>query len=400
MGDVKHGSVNYDEKLQPSSGSNLLIYAMIAVGIATFGAGLATDAGRIWRSYLLHNMLFLGLGIGAAAFLVTHYLATSGWFVAIRRVPEAMVSTLRIGFLTTLALFAGLGHLYPWTNHELMHADHFLHHKAGYFSTAFVAARVLLFFGVVLFFTYKLLKNSLRQDTEGGLELRNRQKPLSAAFLVLFAPLFTIFAIDLVKSLEPKWFSTIFGVYMFSGFMQTATAVMIICVLFLKRAGYLGIAREDHVHDMSKYMFGWSVFWAYIGFSQFMLIWYANLPEETFYFTTRMEGSWKYVGIILLFAKFVLPFLLLLPRAAKRNLRYAATIACLVIFSEWLDLNWMIMPSYSPTGFTVGWQDIGLFIGFMGVFAFGVRRFLAAHNMVPKKDPYLHESENHHVVFA
>ena len=219
MGVATTGSGSYEQKLKP--GSNALFYVMVAIGIATIGAGRATDAARMWRSYLLGNMLFLGMGVGAMVFLVVHYLASSGWFVAIRRIPEAFASTLKYGFLTTLVLFAGLGKLYPWMNHELMHSDHLLHQKSGYFSTAFFVTRVILFFIVVLFFAHKILQNSLRQDTEGGLALRDNQKRVSAAFLVMFAPLFTLFAIDLVKSLEPKWFSTIFGVYMFSGFMQT-----------------------------------------------------------------------------------------------------------------------------------------------------------------------------------
>ena len=400
MASSQTAEVGLVEKLPPSSGVNKLFIGMMLIGLVTFGLGLFTDAPRVWRSYLISNMIFVGLGIGASVFLVLHYLAGSGWFVVIRRIPEAMVSTLRISFVTTLVLLLGLGKLYPWTNTEMMRADHFLYHKIGYFGTAFFSIRMLLFFAVVIFFTTKLLKNSIRQDEEGGLDLRDRQKPISAAFLVCFAPLFTLFAIDMVKSLEPKWFSTIFGVYVFSGFMQTAVEVAIICLCLLKRANFLKIVREDHVHDMSKYLFGWSVFWAYIGFSQYMLIWYANLPEETFYFNNRMVGTWKWVAIALLVVKFILPFLLLLPRAAKRSLRFATGIACLVVFSQWLDMSWMVMPSFSPSGFIVGWQDIGLFIGFAGLFGFFVRRHLEQHNLVPLKDPYMHESKDHHVVYA
>lgn len=392
---------NHDQKFSPSSQSNGIIFGLMAIGLLTFAAGLATDAPRLWRAYLMNNLMFLGLGIGASVFVVVHYLAGSGWVVMVRRLPEALMSTLKVACVTTLVLIAGLSKLYPWTDHEMMMKDHFLHHKAAYFGTGFFTFRMLLFFAVVLFFTWKLLNNSLRQDSSGGgLEVRNRQKVLSAGFLVCFAPLFTVFAVDTIMSLEPKWFSTIFGVYVFVGFIQTAVAVCIISLFLLKRAGYLSAVRVDHVHDLSKYMFGWTVFWAYIGFSQFMLIWYANLPEETFYYNNRFVGSWVYVGPALLLVKFALPFLLLLPRAAKRNLNYVTVIACLIVFSEWLDLNWMIMPSFSPSGFIVGWQDLGLFLGFAGLFSFCVRRFWAKNNMVPTQDPFLPESEQHHVVYA
>lgn len=391
----------HEERLPQGSIWNTLFLVMIGLGIATLALGLVTDPARTWRSYLLHNLLFLGLGIGAAVFLAVHYLAGSGWFVLVRRIPEALVSTLSVSAVSTLLLLLGLAQIYPWTDHAMMAKDHFLHHKIGYFSTGFFSLRMVLFFAVVIFFTWKLVANSLRQDSEGGgLTVRNRQKTISAAFLVLFAPLFTVFAVDVVKSLEPKWFSTIFGVYVFTGFIQTAVAVSIISIFLLKRAGVLTAVRVDHVHDMAKYLFGWSIFWAYIGFSQFMLIWYANLPEETFYYSNRFVGSWVYVGPILLVIKFVLPFLLLLPRAAKRNLNFVTTVAVLVVISEWLDLNWMIMPSFSPSGFTVGWQDIGFFIGFVGLFGFFARRFWVKNSLVPKQDPFLEESENHHVIYA
>lgn len=390
----------FDEKLQSSGFTNQIVFALIAIGVLTFGIGMFTSPERTWRAYLLHNMLFLGLGFGSMLFLCFHYLAGSGWFVLVRRIPEAMADYLKVGVITTLFLLLGLSHLYPWMDHDMMHADHFLHHKTGYFSTGFFVARMLVFFGIVLFFTSKVLKNSIRQDEEGGVELRHSQKPLAAGFLVLFAPLFTVFAVDVVKSLEPKWFSTIFGVYMFAGFIQTTIAVILISIYLLKRSGYMEYIRADHVHDLGKYMFGFSIFYAYIGISQFLLIWYANLPEETFYYVNRGQGSWPYVAGALILTKFLIPFLCLLPRAAKRNLPYCAAIGVIVVISEWIDLNWMIMPSYSTDGFILGWQDIGFFLGFLGLFALIVRRYLAKNPMTPQKDPYLHESKSHHVEYA
>ncbi len=400
MGAGAVSSGKFDEKLQTSGLTNQIIYAFIAIGVLTFAAGMFTDAARTWRAYLLHNVMFLGLGFGAMLFLTFHYLAGSGWFVLVRRIPEAMADYLKVGVITTLILLLGLTHIYPWTDHDMMHAEHFLHHKVGYFSTGFFVARLVLFFAVVLYFSIKLLNNSLRQDEEGGVSLRDKQKPLSAGFMVLFAPLFTVFCVDVVKSLEPTWFSTIFGVYMFAGFIQTTIAVIIISIYLLKRGGYLGYIRPDHIHDLGKYMFGFTVFFAYIGISQYLLIWYANLPEENFYYVNRNVGSWPYVGIALIATKFIIPFLMLLPRAAKRSLPYCASVGCLIVFSEWIDLNWLIMPSYSAEGFIIGWQDVGFFLGFLGLFSLIVRRFWTKHSMSPLKDPYLHESKSHHAEYA
>ena len=225
----------------------------------------------------------------------------------------------------------------------------------------------------------------------------NKQKKLGAIFLVFFAPMFTVLSVDMVKSLEPKWFSTMFGVYVFTGFVQSAMAVMILSIRALQKRGLMQNVTPDHFHDLGKYMFGFSIFWAYIGVSQYLLIWYANLPEENFYYIDRQKAGWLAISIALPILRFLLPFLLLLPRAAKRNSNYLAKVAYIVLIGAWIDLNWMIMPSLLP-GFRVGILELGMLIGFFGIFALVVRRYLAKHSLIPQKDPYLHETLHHHVM--
>ncbi|MGZ3693595.1 MAG: molybdopterin oxidoreductase, partial [Bdellovibrionota bacterium] len=192
--------------------------------------------------------------------------------------------------------------------------------------------------------------------------------------------------------------STMFGVYVFIGFVQATSAAMILVARRLKKAGYLEVVTDDHFHDMGKYMFGFTVFWAYIGVSQYLLIWYANLPEETTFYLMRQTPGWVWVSMALPLVRFVLPFLLLLPRAAKRNSAYLEKVALLVVFGEWLDCNYLIMPAFSRSGFTFSWMDIGMFLGFLGFFAFAVRRFLSKNHTVPVNDPFLHETMHHHVM--
>lgn len=386
------------KKLTTSPGTNILLLGMVAIGVATFALGLFTDATRIWRVYLLNHALFLGLGVGASFFLVVHYMAMSGWVVAVRRIPEAMASYFFVAVLFHIVLLFGLSKIYPWTNHELMHSDHFLHHKTGYFSHTFYIIRAAAFFGLIGLLVCKILGLSHKQDETGGAEGIQRQKRLGAIFLVCFAPMFTLFSVDLIKSLEPKWFSTIFGVYVFTGFVQASIAVMILSVRFLKKHGYLEFVTADHYHDLGKYMFGFSIFWAYIGVSQYLLIWYANLPEETFYYILRQKPGWLAVSILLPILRFALPFLLLLPRAAKRNSGYLSFVACIVLLGAWVDLNWMIMPSLFGDGFRVGWQELGLLIGFIGIFSLVVRRYWTKHSLIPSKDPFVHETLHHHVM--
>ncbi len=383
-------------KFEPGAASSALVLALMGLGVLTFVAGLILNPERVWRAYLVYHSLFMGLGIGALFFLIVHYLAGAGWNVVVRRITESFASYIFFAAIFNLFLFFGLSRIYPWTDLAFMESEHVLHGKIGYFSTAFFAARVLVFFAVVCFFVWHLVGNSTKQDEEGGVELSNRQKPLSALGLVLFAPLFTMFAIDSIKSLDPRWFSTMFGVYVFIGFVQAAAAAIIVVAHQLQKSGYLSVLTADHYHDLGKYLLGFTIFWAYIGVSQYLLIWYANLPEETTYYLMRQRPGWVYFTILLPLVRFLLPFLLLLPRMAKRKPGYLVKVAYLVLFGAWLDVYWMIMPNYSENfGFSL-W-DIGMGIGFFGFFAFAVRRFLAKHNTIPVKDPYLHESLHHHV---
>lgn len=385
------------KKLELNGSTNSLVYALMGVGLLTFVVGLLTNAPRAWHAYLLNHTFFMGLGIGAFFYLIIHYLAFAGWNVAVRRVTESFATYLVFAFAFNVILFFGLGKIYPWMDHDMMMHDHILHGKTGYFALPFYILRTLFFFAATVFFAMKMVGNSTKQDEEGGVDLLNRQKPLAALGLVIFAPMFTIFAVDLIKSLDPKWFSTMFGVYVFIGFVQLTSAAMILAVRRLQKAGYLQVVTADHFHDMGKYMFGFTVFWAYIGVSQYLLIWYANLPEETTFYLMRQRPGWLWVSIALPILRFILPFLMLLPRAAKRNSAYLEKVALIVVLGAWIDLNYLIMPQ-AHESFGISWMDIGLFLGFLGFFSFAVRRFLSRHNTVPVNDPFLHETMHHHVL--
>ena len=390
-----------EEKVVASKNVYYFVYACIIIGILALALGLSLDADRTWRSYLLSNLFFLGLGVGSIAFLAFHYLANSGWFVLIQRIPEAMASQVKVIAPCFLLMFFALDSIYPWA--DSVTKSTVLHHHHGkeiYFGNVFWMLRVVLVLFTFWFFSHKIVRNSLLENKKGGMEFRGRQKVLSAIFFVLFAPLFTMFAFDTVMSLEPTWFSTIFGVYTFVGFMQNTVAFIIISVFLLKKFSYLKAVREDHVHDLVKFLFGWSIFWGYIAVSQYLLIWYANLPEETFYYINRTkEDSWNFISVLVPILKFVLPFLLLLPRKAKRSLSFATGVACIVVLSEFINLSWMILPSLVPS-YVFAWQDLGIFIGFLGIFLWGVLHFYSNNNLTPVDDPYLDESKEHHVVYA
>jgi hypothetical protein len=180
--------------------------------------------------------------------------------------------------------------------------------------------------------------------------------------------------------------------------VQASVAALIITIRMMQRYGYLQNITADHFHDLGKYLLGFTIFWAYIGVSQFLLIWYANVPEEITFYMLRQSPGWVWMSLALPALRFLLPFMLLLPRMAKRTPAYLEKVALLVFVAGWFDLFWLIMPYYSPEKVTFSFWDIGLFLGFLGFFAFAVRRFLSRHATVPVKDPFLHETLHHHVM--
>jgi hypothetical protein len=247
-----------------------------------------------------------------------------------------------------------------------------------------------------LFFGTKMVNNSLRQDTEGGTALTQKNRVLSGAFMPVYALMFSFISFDLIMSLDPHWYSTMFGVNAFANMFLSAIALINIIVIYLKRAGYFGDAvNENHIQNLGLLLFAFTIFYAYIAFSQFMLIWYGNIPEETSYFLRRWEGGWSVVAMTVVFVKFVFPFLLLLPREAKRNMNFLVKVAWLVFAACWIDTFWMVMPTYSNHPF-VPFLEVGTFFFFAGIIALCVSHFLSRHPLMPMKDPRVHEALHLH----
>jgi len=236
-------------------------------------------------------------------------------------------------------------------------------------------------------------RTSVRQDASGDKRLTLSMEATSTAALILFAFTVTFFAFDFLMSLTPHWASTIFGVYFFAGCILGFFALMTILALSVQRAGLLLQAiTVEHYHDLGKLIFAFTVFWAYIGFSQYMLMWYANLPEETFWYAARQTGSWTYWSLLLLFGHFIVPFLALLSRNAKRRKPLLAIGACWMLAMQWADVYWIVMPAKSPGRVPLSLIDLALLIGMGGVFfAFVVHR-LSAASLIPTQDPRLAES--------
>ncbi len=383
----------------PGRGIKTVYAVCIFVGLLLFALGLMKNPERTWASFLTSWFYFLCLGIGGMFVTAIAHAANAGWSVVVRRFSEAMSSYLPVAAASAIVLLFGFSHLYEWMNKDVVAHDPILLGKSSYLNMSFVIVRLVIFFGAWILFYRSMVGNSLAQDKDGNEHHTVKNARISIGFLVFFALSFSLLSVDLIMSLQPHWYSTMWGVYCFAGAFQAANAVMvIICGQFLRKGYARGWVSVEHLHDLSKYMKAFTIFYAYIGFSQFLLIWYANLPEETIFFLNRSTGGWMAITLSLLIFKFFVPFLLMLPRAAKRSIAHSTMVACLILVMEYIDIHWMVYPNFMET-WQISWYELGTFLMFGGLFVWSVTNFLSKNPVVPLKDPRLSESLEHHVVY-
>lgn len=377
------------------------IYSVaIFLGLIIMVGTMIRDSERAWFSYVTAYFYVVSLALGGLFFTAIQHVVKAGWSVNVRRIAESLTAFLPIAALGAVALFFAGPKLYEWLRPEVISADAVLAHKASYLNRGFWLIRLVLFFGLWLWFAKTIVGRSLAQDKSGDVGLTHKQVGTSIAFLLVFALSYSLFSVDTLMSLEPHFFSTIYGIYCFSGLFQTTMAAMILIILYLRKKGKLaGFVDENHLHDLGKFMFAFTVFWAYIAFSQYMLIWYANLPEETFFYMPRLEGGWMWVSVALLLFKFVVPFLALLPRWAKRTPVHLAAVSIWIMVMEYVDLYWLVYPTYNKEQVVFGLPELGGIALFGGLFLFAVTRFLSRNEVVAIRDPRIQESLHHHVVY-
>ena len=349
---------------------------------------------RFYASYLVSYLFFLSLSLGALVFVLLQHVTRAGWSVVVRRFAEAVAPNVFLPMaILVLPVLAGLHSLYPWTDEAAVARDHVLHAKAPWLNETFFYVRTVLYFSVWSVLSIWFHRRSTEQDLSGTGKPTREMEVASTTGLVLFAFTVTFFAFDFVMSLTPHWYSTIFGVYFFAGCILGCFALLLIVAFAVQREGKLVHAiTVEHYHDLGKLMFAFTVFWAYIGFSQYMLMWYANLPEETAWYAARQTGSWTSISVLLLVGHFLLPFLLLMSRNVKRRKSLIATGALFMLAMQWLDVYWLVMPAKTPAGFSPSPMDVATFVGVGGLFLATAVRRLGAHALLPIKDPRLQES--------
>ncbi len=389
------------EKFQTPGHMKTLIGVLIGIGVLTFAISWMKTPDRLWPAYLTAFFYFSCLGLGGLFFTALQHITKAGWSSSIRRYSEAMTSFIPLIFVGGLVLVAGMKYLFPWADPAVVSASPLIAAKASYLNVGAFIFRLVIFCGGWFLFKWFIVGNSVKQDQTGDHKLTLKNVGLSIGFILFFSLSFTLFSMDLLMSLLPTWYSTIFGIYCFAGLFQSSLAVLALIIIFVKRSGAVkGYVTVEHQHDVAKFLKGFTVFWAYIAFSQFMLMWYANIPEETEYYIMRSQnGGWLSISFGLLIFRFIVPFIALLPRGLKRNENHLILVSCLILVMQYVDIYWMVYPNFFEGNVTFGVVEIGIFCGFAGLFIWGITSFFQKHSLVPVKDPRLHEAINHHVTY-
>ena len=398
-----------------------ITFGLMAIGLITLIAGFVMDAApegvnaeeyhhtRVWSNLLVNGYFFMGIALLATFFMALQYVAEVAWSVAVKRVYEAISSYLPVGavimFLILLAGQLHFHHLYHWMDTETInpdspHYDEVIANKHGYFGAGnwFFWVRTIGYLVVWCLFQRGFIKRSLQQDIEGGTAIHFKQMGKAAVFLVFFAVTSSTSAWDWMMSLDVHWFSTMYGWYAFAGMWISAMITIVLFVLYLKRRGYLEQVNESHIHDLGKWVFAVSFLWSYLWFMQFMLIWYTNIPEEIIYFQERLH-DFGYMGLMwtVFFMNFAFPMILLMSRDAKRNYFFLTFVGAIIFVGHWLDVFMMVMPSTVNGHWHLGWVEIGMALGFLGLMLFVVHRALTKAPLMIQKHPYMEETLHHHI---
>lgn len=373
------------------------LYGVGIVGLIASAVGYFLDDKQFFFSYLTSFTFYTTIGLGALFMVMIHHITKSSWGTAIRRLPETFAANIAVWSIFFIPILIGLSFLYKWTSSDYVTGDPIMEGKVAYLNTPFFVIRQFIYFGIWGFLGYKLHKVSVRMDETRDWGLTSLLRKLSAPGILLFALTVAFASFDWLMSLDAHWFSTMFGVYFFAMSFQAFFAVMLLLVFWFIRNGILAnTIKKTHIYDLGAWMFAFTVFYAYIAFSQFMLIYYANIPEATIWFYHRLEGSWAFISYSLIFGRFAIPFLLLLNRESKHNEKVLKITATLIVVMHIVEIYWIIMPVMHYSGISISWMDITTFIGLGGIFFGLFFSRLKKHKLVPVNDPELSASLSKH----
>ena len=367
------------------------------LGIVLFGIGLVlsilaylSDPVRSAFNNIILLEFLTSVGLGALFFVALEHLVGAVWSTPFRRVFEILSSVLLILPIVALPIYFHAHDIFHWTHADVVAADVILQQKSPYLNMSFFTIRIVGYFAIWILFYWLLSRNSKKQDKSKDQKITKTNAKISAIFMPVFALTITFSSIDWMMSLEPHWFSTIFGVYYFSGTVIVSLAVGTLLVIWLNEKGLLikGIIK-DHYYSLGALLFAFINFWAYIAFSQYLLIWYANLPEETYWFLQRWEGSWLYFSIFFMIVHFAIPYFVMLSQPSKMDPKRLKIMSLWLAITHILDLYWIVIPTLSPDGFIFGWIEVGFILLAFGIIMVVFNLKAKNTNLVAIGDPKL-----------
>lgn len=384
------------------------LLSIIGLWVTSGSSDDPKEQARFWASLLQNSVFFLLVVNASMFFICITTLAWGGWQMAFRRVPEAISAVVPvIGVICgaiLLAIVFGDNHtIYHWTDAEHVQHDPILSHKKGFLNKPFFAIATIITIAGWSLLGYKMRQLSRKLDNEPLATLEERKKYIfnNTVWAALFIVLFSLTVMSSIPwlwlmSIDAHWYSTMYSWYTFASTFVSGIALITLFVVFLKNNDYLEYVNNEHLHDLGKFMFAFSVFWTYLWFSQFMLIWYANIPEETIYFQPRAHGIYKGIFWLMFIINFIAPLLILMTRDAKRNYGTVALMAVLIIFGHWLDFYQMVFPAVSPNKVPNIIYDLGIALGFVGLIMFVTAKALTKAPLLARNHPFVKESLIHH----
>ena len=377
--------------IAPPSAGRIQRRALIigVAGLILCMVGAVFRPAQFLQSYLFGYVFLLGLTLGCMAILMVQYLTGGDWGIVIRRTLEAAMRILPLMAVGFLPIALGVRELYVWARPAQAAAEG-LDYRTEYLNIPFFIVRAVVYFAVWLAMAHRLDRWSREQDRGGAQGWLKRLRRLSGPGLVIYAVTITFAAYDWLMSLNPEWFSTIFGLLIIAGEALSAVAfVILVAALLSTREPMALVFQPRHFHDLGKLLLTFVMVWAYLSFSQLLIVWSGNLPREIPFYLPRMQSSWRWIGVMLIILHFALPFALLLSRDLKRRAGRLAALAGLVIVMRVIDLFWLVAPEFRPQGLTIDWFDPVTVVGLCGVWLALFIRELKARPMLPLRDPHL-----------
>lgn len=385
-----------DTTFQTSRKLIMLTVALMIAGLVAVIAGLVNDPARAWSNILLNNMYFISISMGGLLFYSLQFITGSSWSAMFQRIPLALGSFLPVAGVLMLLLYFGLPDIYKWAQPGITETDKLIAHKQAFLNTPFYMIRIILYFAMWVILFLLLRRHAQNEDKVSGTANYLKSKKYARVFIFVAVIFFSLAAKDWVMTIDAHWYSTLFGFRAMITSIYYAVAVIILILFFLKKQGHFASMGEAHRHDFARYLFRFSIVWGYLWFMQFLIIWYANIPELTAYYYPRFIGEWKHLFYLEMAMNFVIPFLVMMADDLGKKVAVMLAVSILLVAGLWVNLYLQIMPgSYGVIRF--GFIEAGMWAGYAGLFLLLVMMSLSKMSLIPQNHPQLEESKQHHL---